>query len=379
VPSPPPTTGGTTHADRRRPARARPTIVELDLWTFAAVVLALLAMLGFIGLVRGAADTLTKLAVGALIALALDPVVRAVQSRFQLARSTAVVMVAGALLVVFTTVALVLGPAAVREAGKVATDLPETVKSFYSWPIVGERLERADAAGTVSQWIDELPQQFDQQGVERLAETILGGVQTLFIVLVAAIAVMIDGEALVARARRLVPPARRERADEAGRIVHTSIGRYFAGSLLVAGLNGLVVLGVGLLLGIPLAPVAGIWSTLTNLIPQIGGFLGGGFFVLLALSKSPLTAVIALAFFLVYQQIENHVIAPAIVGRAVNLSPPTTMLAALIGGAAAGVPGALAATPLVGAGKALYFALRQRRGRAPADDGPGSSGVPDRR
>lgn len=342
-------------------------------------MLALLAMLGFIGLVRGAADTLTKLAVGALIALALDPVVRAVQSRFQLARSTAVVMVAGALLVVFTTVALVLGPAAVREAGKVATDLPETVKSFYSWPIVGERLERADAAGTVSQWIDELPQQFDQQGVERLAETILGGVQTLFIVLVAAIAVMIDGEALVARARRLVPPARRERADEAGRIVHTSIGRYFAGSLLVAGLNGLVVLGVGLLLGIPLAPVAGIWSTLTNLIPQIGGFLGGGFFVLLALSKSPLTAVIALAFFLVYQQIENHVIAPAIVGRAVNLSPPTTMLAALIGGAAAGVPGALAATPLVGAGKALYFALRQRRGRAPADDGPGSSGVPDRR
>lgn len=345
-------------------------MTELDLWTMAAVVVALLGVLALLGIVRGAADTLTKLAIGTLIALALDPVLRALQTRFQLARSTAVVIVAGGLLLVFSAVALVLGPAAVREAGKVATDLPETVESFYSWPVVGDRLERADAAGAVSDWLDDLPQQFDEQSVERIAESILGGVQSLFIVLVAAIAVMIDGEALVARARRLVPPDRRQRADQAGRIVQTSIGRYFAGSLLVAVLNGLVVLAVGLALGIPLAPVAAIWSTITNLIPQIGGLLGGGFFVLLALSESPLAAVIALAVFLVYQQIENHVIAPAIVGKAVNLSPPTTMLAALIGGAAAGVPGALAATPLVGAVKALYFSVRPRReGDTGPDDG----------
>lgn len=329
-----------------------------------AIVGALLATLALIGVVRGAADTLTKLGVGALIAFALDPVVRAMQTRFRLARSTAVTIVAGGLLILFTAVALVLGPAAVREAGNVATDLPATVESFYSWPIVGDRLEDADAAGTVSDWLDELPRQFDEESVERIAGSILGGVQTLFIVLVAAVAIMIDGEALVARARRLVPPSRRTRADEAGRIVQASVGRYFAGSMLVAVLNGLVVLAAGLLLGIPLAPVAGIWATLTNLIPQIGGFLGGSFFVLLALSESPLTAVIAIVIFLVYQQVENHVIAPAIVGKAVNLSPPTTMLAALIGGAAAGVPGALAATPLVGAGKALYFSLRERR----ADD-----------
>ena len=56
-----------------------------------------------------------------------------------------------------------------------------------------------------------------------------------------------------------------------------------------------------------------------------------------------------------------------------NLTPPTTMLAALIGGAAAGVPGALVATPLLGAGKALYLdepgraaAAPGRRAEAPA-------------
>jgi predicted PurR-regulated permease PerM len=172
----------------------------------------------------------------------------------------------------------------------------------------------------------------------------------------------VDGEVVVRRLRAVVPPSRQARADAVGRIVYHSFGSYFAGSLLVAVLNGLVILTAGLLLGVPLAPVAALWATLTNFIPQIGGFLGGSFFVLLALTQSPLTAVVALAVFLGYQQLENNVISPAIVGSAVNLTPPTTMVAALVGGAAAGVPGALVATPLLGAAKALYL---DRRGLLP--------------
>jgi predicted PurR-regulated permease PerM len=68
--------------------------------------------------------------------------------------------------------------------------------------------------------------------------------------------------------------------------------------------------------------------------------------------------------------LENHVISPAIVGQAVDVTPPTTMLAAFIGGAAGGVPGALIATPLVGAVKQLYMQLRW--GKQPfAKDRPG--------
>ena len=70
--------------------------------------------------------------------------------------------------------------------------------------------------------------------------------------------------------------------------------------------------------------------------------------------------------FLGYQQFENNVVSPAIVGSAVNLTPPTTMLAALVGGAAAGVPGALVATPLLGAAKALYL---DQRGELPPQQG----------
>jgi putative heme transporter len=96
----------------------------------------------------------------------------------------------------------------------------------------------------------------------------------------------------------------------------------------------------------------------TDLIPQVGGFLGGSFLVVLALAKGPVVALIALALFLVYMNLENHIIQPAIIGQSVNLSPPTTMLAAFIGGAIAGIPGALIATPAVGAFKRLYLEYR---------------------
>jgi predicted PurR-regulated permease PerM len=236
------------------------------------------------------------------------------------------------------------------------------VRDFYTWPIVGPRLQDADAAGRVEKWIEDAPADIDDATLADVGERLIGGVLSAVVVLVTALGVMIDGGVVVRRFRALVPVARRPQADRLGRIVYATFGSYFAGSLFVAVLAGFVILCTGLLLGVPLAPVAGLWTTLTNLIPQIGGFLGGSFFVLLALTQGPVQAVIALVVVLAYQNLENNVISPAIVGRAVNLSPPATMLAALVGGAAAGVPGALVATPLLGAVKAVYL---DSRGRMP--------------
>ena len=184
----------------------------------------------------------------------------------------------------------------------------------------------------------------------------LGGLGAALLVLITAIAVLLDGEAIVARVRRTIPAERQDRADEIGVIVYRSIARYFAGS---------VGCGAAQRHGDPHrrtdprasrsrhSPRSG--PAITNLIPQIGGFLGGSFFVLLAVTQGAVPGLIALVVFLGYQQFENNVIQPTVIGRAVNLTPPTTMLAALIGGAAAGVPGALVATPLIGAVKSVWL------------------------
>jgi predicted PurR-regulated permease PerM len=332
--------------------------IDIDLGSvvvFGAVA-ALASAIWAIGSI--APDMVTRIAVGLVLGLALSPVASAVQRRWKTGRGVAAFVVGGGLVVFFAAVVLLVAPPAVDQARAFSRELPATVEDLYSWPIVGERLEEADAANDVSDAIDELPARIDDDALADLGQRLLGGAFSTVVVIIVALGVLVDGEVLVRRIRALVPPSRRAQADEVGQIVYQSFGSYFAGSLLVAVLNGLVILTAGLALGVPLAPIAGIWSTLTNFIPQIGGFLGGSFFVLLALTDSPVTAVIAAVIFLGYQQFENNVVGPAIVGSAVNLTPPATMLAALVGGAAAGVPGALVATPLIGAAKALYLDWR---------------------
>jgi predicted PurR-regulated permease PerM len=340
-----------------------PVVVDVDLGS--AIVFAIVAAVAASGwaIATIAPDMLTRLAVGLLLGVALAPLVAAVQRRWGRSRGVSAAIVGGALAAFFGAVVLLVAPPAVDQASQFSRELPATVRELYSWPVIGSRLERSDAAGDVERVIDELPTKLDDKTLAELGQRLLGGILSTIVVLITALGVLVDGERMVRRMRAIVPPSRQEQADGAGRIIYHSFGSYFAGSLLVAVLNGLVVLTVGLVLGVPLAPIAAIWSTLTNFIPQIGGFLGGSFFVLLALTESPLTAFIAGAVFLAYQQFENNVVGPAIVGSAVNLTPPATMLAALVGGAAAGVPGALVATPLMGAAKALYL---DRRGQLPA-------------
>ena len=333
-------------------------LVDIHPASVAVISVAAALAAGIWAIVTIAPDMVTKLAVGVVLGVALSPLSTAVQVRFGRSRTAAAGIVGGGVVVFFAAVVLLVAPPAVRQASEFSEELPATVRDLYSWPVIGPRLADADAAREVEDAINDLPARIDDQTLADLGKRLLGGAFSTVVVVIAAIGVLADGEVVVRRLRAVVPPSRQAHADEVGRIVYQSFGSYFAGSLLVAVLNGLFVLTVGLALGIPLAPIAAIWAALTNLIPQIGGFLGGAFFVLLALTESPTKAVIAGVLFLAYQQFENNVVGPAIVGSAVNLTPPATMLAALIGGAAAGVPGALVATPLLGAGKAVYLASR---------------------
>jgi predicted PurR-regulated permease PerM len=343
--------------------------LRLDWRTLAWLVLAVLGALAIIALVSNTTTMLTRIGIGILVALALDPLVDALERRTGMRRGFAVAIVAVGVIALATLLVLVLGPRAVDEARQFSEQLPETLDELEELPLIGPIVRDNDVAARAQEWVRELPEQFTDERVAELASTLVSGIASVAMVTVLAIAVLIDGENLLARFRRLLPDARREQADAVGAIAYRTLGRYFGGSITVAILMGLYVLALGLLLGIPLAPLAALWAMLTDLIPQVGGFLGGSFLVLLAVTQGITPAIIAAVAFVIYMNLENHVIQPAIVGRSVDLTPPTTMVAAFVGAAIAGVPGALVATPFVGAAKVVYL---EARGRAkPAKDRPG--------
>jgi predicted PurR-regulated permease PerM len=212
----------------------------------------------------------------------------------------------------------------------------------------------------VEEFLDELPQRLagDTTPVEDAGRSVLGGALAAFATVLATVTLLLDGERLLARLRALVPPRHRERADDFGRLGYRVVGQYFAGSVLVAAIAGVVVTAVGLLLGVPLAPLVGAWVAVFDLVPQIGGAVGGIPFVVLGFTAGPLVGVACAVFFILYLQFENHILTPLVVGRSVDLSPPATMTAALVGVSAGGVVGAMVAVPLLGAAKAVYLELR---------------------
>jgi putative heme transporter len=345
-------------------AVAEPQVVQvatLDWRSGVWIAAGLFAAFVLVGLLRNVPGSITRIGVGILLAFALDPLVVRLRNRLGCSRTAAVAIVGVLMASFFAVLVFVLGPPAVEQAERFSRELPETVEDLYSFPIVGSWLEERDAAQEVRDWAADLPARIDTDSITEVARGVLDGVAAALIVLVVALAVLIDGDRLILRSRAAIPTAAEPAALRVGRTFQRTLGAYFAGSLFVASLAATFILAVGLAFGVPLAPAAALWMLIVNLIPQIGGFLGGSFFVILAVTQGVETGAACLILYLIYMNFENHIIQPAIVGQAVDLSPPATMLAALVGGAAAGVPGALVATPLVGAMKSLYLELRWGR------------------
>jgi predicted PurR-regulated permease PerM len=344
--------------------------VDIDPRSAIPISIAFAILAVSVWLVRSIPRTLALTAIASLIAFALMPVVEALRRRTNWKRryAAAIVLVSAGIIAI-TTIVLVTVPT-VNQVRTINKEVPKTVDQLGQLPIVGPRLREANASRKVRQWLDDFPKRLDVSTtpIADAVGVIANGVAATLFALLLAITLVLDGERLVRIGRRLVPERRRRDADRLGRLVYDVVGRYIAGTLFMAALAGVITLIASLSLGVPLAPLLAVWVAICNPIPQIGGFLGAVPFVGLALTQSAVVGVICLVVFLVYQQIENHVLQPVIIGRAVRLTPPATMVAALVGVAAGGVIGGLLAIPLLGATKAIYLALRSPELEVPAED-----------
>ena len=123
---------------------------------------------------------------------------------------------------------------------------------------------------------------------------------------------------------------------------------YVTGNLLISLVAGSTAAGVLTLLGVPFSLALGLLVFVLDLIPLAGATIAAIVCVLVALTVSTTTAIVVLAWFVVYQQLENHLLQPLIYGRTVQLSPLAVLIAVLIGAQLAGIVGALGAIPVAG-------------------------------
>jgi predicted PurR-regulated permease PerM len=179
-------------------------------------------------------------------------------------------------------------------------------------------------------------------------------------------------------ATRLFPAAHRARAGRIADVMVDKVGSYMIGNLLISLAAGLASFAVLAGFGVPFAVPLAFAVALCDLIPMIGATLGAVTCVLAALLTTELwpTTVIVAIFFVVYQQMENYLIAPRILRHTVSLNAAAVLLAALIGGTVLGLVGALMAIPVAAGLKVVLAERLQARDSADMDATRSQDGTP---
>jgi predicted PurR-regulated permease PerM len=135
------------------------------------------------------------------------------------------------------------------------------------------------------------------------------------------------------------------------------IANYIVGNVVVSLIAGVVAFTGFQIIGVRFALVLAVWVAITDLIPIVGAFIGAAGVAAVTAFQGPDVMIAAVALLLVYQLVENFVIAPRVMNHAVDLSPVGVIVAILIGGSLAGLFGALLALPVAAMVKIIVFEL----------------------
>jgi predicted PurR-regulated permease PerM len=148
---------------------------------------------------------------------------------------------------------------------------------------------------------------------------------------------------------RLAPNSRRPRTILIGDEIFAKVGAYVLGNVTISLIAGALALAWMVILGIPFSLLLAVLVALLDVVPVIGTAIAGAAVTLVALTVSGPVALATAAFFVVYRVVEDYLLVPRIIGRAVKVPGLLTIIAVLIGGVLLGVIGAIVAIPIAAA------------------------------
>jgi predicted PurR-regulated permease PerM len=147
----------------------------------------------------------------------------------------------------------------------------------------------------------------------------------------------------------LLSPDHAVQVRRIGQDAARAVTGYMAGNLVISVIAGLVTWIFLTIVGVPFAGVLGLWVAFADLLPLVGATLGAIPTIFIAFLTSTGAGIAVVVMYIVYQQVENHVLQPVVMSRTVNLNPLGVLLSVLVGVELAGFVGALLAIPAAGA------------------------------
>lgn len=187
-------------------------------------------------------------------------------------------------------------------------------------------------------------------GVLKVGIDIASGIFGLIIVVILTLYFTASLNSIKRAVYQLVPASKRSRFADLAEQISGAVGKYVMGQLAIAVCNGVLSAILLTIIGAPFPLLLAVIAFLFSLIPLVGTISGSVVIVLLSLLlASPLTALIAAIWYVIYMQIEAYVLSPRIMNRAVAVPGAVVVIAALAGGSLLGILGALIAIPIAAA------------------------------
>jgi predicted PurR-regulated permease PerM len=334
----------------------------------AAFGVALVAGLIYAG--YASRKVLVLIVIAMVLSVGMDPGIRFLQRKFKMGRgaATAVILLSllGFLVLFF---ALVIPPIA-HEINLFARRAPDYIENLRnSGGLLGDLEERFQIGEQLERLADNAPRIAQNSLSTFLGVTgaIASGIFSFLTLLVLTVYFASNLPVLEDGISSLFPPAKREEYRALLDRATQKIGGYASGQITVSLIAGVCAFVAFLVIGLPFPAALAMWVSITTLIPSVGALVGAVLCVLVASFVSIGTAIITAIYILVYQQVENYVISPRVMKKAVDLSPAAVIVAVLIGGSILGFVGALLALPLAAAAKVVVRDLWLRNRLEPAE------------
>jgi predicted PurR-regulated permease PerM len=369
---PPPASGGAARSTLDPsvepvpgPGRQVTLLSPRNIWQVGWVILALLAVAAFVGFVIGDGGAVFFTVLMAWFAsVAMEPAVRPLSRHMKRGVATAIVMLTFLVLTVLFVV--VFGQLLIDQIAQLVRSLPDLVQGIL------------DKVASITGSQLDLPTLFSQLNISPatiagyagnifssalgIIGTILGSVFGVFTFVLFTFYLSADGPRFRRYLVSLFPARLQKLAADIWDVTSEKTGGYVAARVVLATINSVTTGIVFVIIGMPYWLPLAIWTgVVAQFVPTIGTYISIILPVLVGLlSPTPIIGVIALAWALLYQQVENLTIEPRISARAVDVHPAVAFGSVMLGAALFGAAGALLSIPVIAMVLSLLESYRTR-------------------
>jgi predicted PurR-regulated permease PerM len=284
------------------------------------------------------------------LATGLNPAVEALRKR-NMSRSTAVTVIFSSVILFVIFFALVVVPPVISQGTNLIENAPQLLQDLMKNETINQLNTQFGLIDTLQEKLKTITSDGTLListfgGVIGVGKSVLSGFFTALTILVLTLYFITSLPQAVNLGLSLVPASRRDRVGVLTNAIIARVGAFVGSQILIAAMAAVFVVILATVLGMPSPFAIGMIVLVAALIPLIGHFIGATIVTLIALTQSVAIGAIAFVAYIIYVQIENYVVTPRIMKRALNVPGAVTIVAALIGSSLLGLVGGLLAVPV---------------------------------